>query len=337
MSREPAEGQPAAEPLAALEAAVGRELSGIASRELKKPAVGLSARYRSRGTTGPGGGLTTREAQAYLATRLPATLAAVGKVLADLGRARPGWAPRTVLDLGAGPGTATWVALSQFPSIERAVLIDRDPKMAALGARLAESGLGVVAEVFWTVADATKVTPPASDLVLAAYVLGELGHDRESAAVELWWKAAKGELVLVEPGTPTGFERLRAARTALVSLGAHVTAPCPHDDRCPMEGPDWCHFAARLSRSTLHRDLKAARLGYEDEKYSYLVVSPESPPRRPPRLVRSPRPHKGHVRLWLCEDGGLKERVVSRRDGDLYRRARAARWGDSLEEASDDP
>ena len=98
-----------------------------------------------------------------------------------------------------------------------------------------------------------------------------------------------------------------------------------------MQGADWCHFAVRLARSGLHRELKGARLGYEDEKYSYLAVS-ASPPALPgARLVRSPRAHKGHVRLCVCEAGGLEERIVSRRDGEAYKRARAARWGDHLE------
>ncbi len=324
------------DPVAAFEAAIGRELSGISGRELKEPAALLSARYRSSGGIETGGGFATREAHAYLAARLPATLAAVRRVLADLARARPDWEPRSVLDIGAGPGTATWAAVSQFPSIERAVLLDRDREMTALGSRLAEeSGTGVLAGASWNVGDATEATHRASDLVVAAYVLGELGHGREGVAVQLWWGAALDELVLIEPGTPAGFERLRAARTALIASGAHVAAPCPHDDRCPMEGLDWCHFAVRLSRSALHRDLKAARLGYEDEKYSYLAVSRERPSRRPPRLVRSPRLHKGHVRLWLCEENGLHERVVSRRDGDRYKRARAARWGDCFEESNE--
>jgi len=97
-----------------------------------------------------------------------------------------------------------------------------------------------------------------------------------------------------------------------------------------MAGSDWCHFAVRLERSPLHRDLKGGRLGYEDEKYAYLVVSSRPPTARAARLVRSPRPHKGHVRVVACEAEGLRERVISRRDGDLYKQARGARWGDTL-------
>ena len=53
-------------------------------------------------------------------------------------------------------------------------------------------------------------------------------------------------------------------------------------------GANWCHFAVRLARTSLHRDVKGARLGYEDEKYSFLVVSPDpsaTAPRWCARLV----------------------------------------------------
>jgi len=328
LSGEPAAGDAGA----ALAEAIERELSGLGRRDLRGAASALSQRYRSAPAAEPGPGLLSAELQAYLATRVPATFAATRRVLAEVGSLRPGWAPASVLDIGAGPGTATWAAAAVFPSLERAALIEREPEMAALGARLARSGAAsVVAGAAWTVADAAEVTGHESDLVLAAYVLGELGPSRQRTCLERWWAATRGELILVEPGTPVGFERLRAARSALIGWGAQVTAPCPHDGRCPMAGSDWCHFAVRLARSSLHRGAKGAQLGYEDEKFSYLAVSTSRHSVPVARLVRSPRPHKGHVRVWLCEADGLHERVISRRDGELYKRARAARWGDRLD------
>jgi ribosomal protein RSM22 (predicted rRNA methylase) len=320
----------------AFEAAVERELDDLSARDLRGPAERLSARYRFPGAVERTADFALGELQAYLATRVLATFAATRSVLAEMSSLRSSWAPRTVLDLGAGPGTATWAAASVFGSIERAVLVERDPQMAALGLRLAQSSpSGLLPESSWSIGDAGATTGQPSDLVVAAYVLGELGPHREGVALEHWWRATLGELVLIEPGTPAGFERLRAARTALIDRGAFVTAPCPHDDRCPLQAPDWCHFAVRLTRSPLHRESKRARLGYEDEKYSYVVVSANRGSRAAARLVRSPRAHKGHVRLRLCEAAGLNERVVSRRDGDLYKRARAARWGERLDLGSE--
>jgi ribosomal protein RSM22 (predicted rRNA methylase) len=317
---------------AAFEAAIEHELGDARRRDLRGPASVLSERYRSGEEADDSHGFASAQLHAYLATRAPATFAATRRVLAELGALRPGWAPQSILDLGAGPGTATWAAVAVFPSIEHAELVERDPDMAALGVRLTRSGApDLLADAVWAIGDASQVTCPNSDLVVAAYVLGELGGAQERPALERWWAATRGELVLVEPGTPAGFERLRAARRALISWGAQVTAPCPHDDPCPMAGPDWCHFAARLERSSLHRELKGARLGYEDEKYSYLAVSASRPPGPVARLVRSPRPRKGHVRVWLCEAGGLTERVISRSDGEIYKRARRARWGDRLD------
>jgi len=328
LSREPA----TVDVSAAFAAALEGELGDLRPRDLRGPATTLSDRYRMQDVPGSTHGFAPGQVHAYLATRGPATFAAIRRVLAEVALSRPGWAPSSVLDLGAGPGTATWAAVSVFPSIESAQFVEREPEMAALGARLAARGLtGLLPGAVWTNADAAVATGPMSDLVVAAYVLGELGDERERTALERWWGATRGELVLVEPGTPAGFERLRAARSSLISFGAHVTAPCPHDGRCPMVGPDWCHFAVRLERSALQRELKGARLGYEDEKYSYLAVSPRRQPAPVARLVRSPRPHKGHVRLFLCEEGGFGERVISRRDGEIYGRARAARWGDRLD------
>ena len=170
---------------------------------------------------------------------------------------------------------------------------------------------------------------PEADLVTLSYVLGEL-PDATRDDVVRWLAAKAGAVALIEPGTPAGYERIRAARARLIELGLHVVAPCPHDGGCPIEpGADWCHFATRLPRSGLHRRLKAATLGFEDEKFAYVVASREAPQRPDARIIRHPKKHKGWVALDLCTTDGLKPGVaVSKKQGPRYRAARDAEWGD---------
>ena len=42
--------------------------------------------------------------------RMPACYAATARVLHELHECRPGLQPESMLDFGAGPGTATWAA-----------------------------------------------------------------------------------------------------------------------------------------------------------------------------------------------------------------------------------
>jgi ribosomal protein RSM22 (predicted rRNA methylase) len=109
---------------------------------------------------------------------------------------------------------------------------------------------------------------------------------------------------------------------------AHVIAPCPHAHACPLQPPDWCHFAQRVARSRVHRQTKRADVPWEDEKFSYLAVSRNPAPNTGARVTARPRKAGGHTTLKLCRpDGSAGEQVVSRRDGALFKRARSIDWG----------
>ncbi len=60
---------------------------------------------------------------------------------------------------------------------------------------------------------------PKYDLVVAAYVLGELRDDkaRQRLLEDLWGRTGE-VLVLIEPGTPVGTERILAARQQVVGV-----------------------------------------------------------------------------------------------------------------------
>ena len=92
---------------------------------------------------------------------------------------------------------------------------------------------------------------------------------------------------------------------------------------------DWCHFSARLERTSVHRRLKDASLGYEDEKFSYLIFSKSPVVAAEDRIIRHPRIHGGHVQLELCSPNGLQRITVGKSKKEAYRRARKVGWGDA--------
>jgi ribosomal protein RSM22 (predicted rRNA methylase) len=174
------------------------------------------------------------------------------------------------------------------------------------------------------------LTLESTDLVTVSYVLNELTVPDRAALVDAAAGAAQS-VVIVEAGTPDGYARVIEARDRLIAAGFHVAAPCPHSAACPIvPGTDWCHFSARVSRSSLHRQVKGGSLAYEDEKFSYVAAArfPVAPAAS--RVVRRPQIRKGQVLLDLCEtDEELRRRTVTKRHGDLYRAARDADWGDA--------
>ena len=92
---------------------------------------------------------------------------------------------------------------------------------------------------------------------------------------------------------------------------------------------DWCHFSQRVERTSQHRQLKGGALGYEDEKFSYLVAAKSASPSTGARIVRHPGKHSGHVQLALCTaEGKIENRTITRSSKEAYKRARKAEWGD---------
>lgn len=316
---------------AALRQAVDQALEGVALAELARAAERLSRRYRGEVRDGGFHLSDDLAARAYLATRLPATYAAIRASLAAVTEARPDFAPRTLLDLGAGPGSALWAAADCWPGLEQALLIEGSPAIRRWGETLA-ADLPVAA--VWRAADLTGPLPdlPPSDLVTLSYVLDELAPETRERLVERLWAATRDTLVIVEPGTPAGWTRILAARARLIAAGAALLAPCPHALACPLAAPDWCHFSRRVARSRLHRQAKGGEVPWEDEKFLYLAASRQpAPAALGARVIAPPRGASGQVLLKLCQaDGTATARRVTRREGALFKMARRLEWGDGL-------
>jgi len=129
-----------------------------------------------------------------------------------------------------------------------------------------------------------------------------------------------------------GYGRIIALREQLIASGAYVAAPCPHDRRCPLTAPDWCHFTQRLPRSRAHKQLKSAELPYEDEKFSYVALTRTPVAQHPARVLAQPVVTKVEVTAKLCAPDGLVIAKVPRRARADYARGRRWRWGDAVME-----
>jgi ribosomal protein RSM22 (predicted rRNA methylase) len=306
-----------------LRAAVERELERVDRSRVARAAQQISADYKGARFCGT---LAAPESRAaYLITRLPATFAASLFVFREIQRLVPDLQPASFLDLGAGPGTASWAAAALWPSLSEFKLFESNREMIELGKRLAsESRLNFAT---WIADDLQSAEFSPADVVVLSYAIGELRD--ASALVQRAWTAAKQLLVIIEPGTPKNFQQVAQIRRGLITSGAQVVAPCPHHNECPMwAAGDWCHFAVRLERTSEHRRIKGGALGYEDEKFSYVAFSKQPLHKAENRIVRHPMTHSGYIRLTLCTPDGLKEQTVTRSQKDAFRAARRAKWGD---------
>src|ERR1700731_2357212 len=76
------------------------------------------------------------DALAYALVRMPATYAAVTACLNALAEVRPDFAPISLLDVGAGPGTASWAAAETFSSLQNFMLLDINAALQTLALEL---------------------------------------------------------------------------------------------------------------------------------------------------------------------------------------------------------
>ena len=312
-----------------LKAALDAKLQGLSRSDIAERAARISESYR-----GGGNSVTIRndaDALAYALARMPATYAAVTASLNALDEIRPDFAPQSLLDIGAGPGTATWAAAETWSSLQSFALLDANAALRDLALEFSSESARL-REMDYRHGDAraTLAKADAADVVIASYVIGEMDAIEQQAIAEMMWSKTRDTLLVVEPGTPAGYKRIIALRAQLIAAGAHVAAPCPHDRACPLSQPDWCHFTRRLPRLQAHKQIKGAELPFEDEKFSYVALTRAPLASRPARVLAQPTMGKVEITAKLCTADGVTTARVPRRDKEAYARARRWRWGDAV-------
>ncbi|MFF3410687.1 small ribosomal subunit Rsm22 family protein [Streptomyces sp. NPDC002742] len=313
-------------------------LDGLPPKAAAQAVERLIANYRGATPTHAPILRDRSDVAAYAAYRMPATFEAVCAALEAFADAVPDWAPGSHVDVGGGTGAATWAVNATWEGTRPVTVLDWAEPALALGREIAAANPELAGAAWQRSRIGAALTIESTDLVTVSYVLGELTEADRASVVDAAASAARA-VVIIEPGTPDGYTRVLAARERLIGAGFHVAAPCPHSAACPIvPGQDWCHFSARVARSSLHRQVKGGSLPYEDEKFSYVAATRFPPAPAPARIVRKPQIRKGQVLLDLCEpDEALRRETVTKRHGPLYKAARDAEWGDAWPPPEDTP
>ena len=334
-----------------LQTALNDEVSKANHKQLLDAAQDISLRYRERSNLKI---QSDMDALAYAVARMPATYGAVYHALGyaleniknikDIKDIKEQSVDniKSILDIGSGTGTAVWAA-RELLDLDSVVCIENDVFMRNLGKTLMASHISEpVKNAKWETLDITTGDLACqADLVTASYVINELEENMQLKVAENLWSAAKKILLLVETGTPGGYQALNRIRAKLLENGAHILAPCAHENACPVTEPDWCHFTCRIQRSRLHKMAKGGEAPFEDEKYAYLALIKDSADISSfshdfafARILRHPQIGKGRVKLNLCTKDGLKQATYTKRDGVIYKLAKKAGCGDKINDKS---
>ncbi|XP_055532235.1 methyltransferase-like protein 17, mitochondrial [Wyeomyia smithii] len=281
----------------------------------------------------------------YLLGRSATEYAVLTQIFDEIRKRVPEFKPRSFLDFGSGVGTGTWAAANLWREhIFEYVCIDASAEMNDLAELIIRGGesnrnmslRNIFYRQFLPASQNTKY-----DLVLSAFSLFELPTKKTRLdVVENLWNKCDGFLVLVEHGSSAGFSLIDEARQFLTNKNDssdceyHIFSPCPHSHQCPrvsLADGTPCNFEVTYNQLPLGNSTEASKY-----LYSYVVFrkgAASAQQDKYPRIVRPTLVRSKHSICRMCTaEGDLQEVIftASKHGKNLYRCARASKWGDQL-------
>ncbi len=255
-------------------------------------------------------------ALAYACARMPATYAVVKYVIDEFTRKVPSYTFRDVLDVGSGTGALMCYFLDANLNY---TAIEKSKAMIEVSRNLIEGG--ILAPDFHC-CDVQQAFTQRYDSTFFIYSLNEMPD--KSAVLQKAVDCTSDYIFVVETGTPIGFEVIKLAKQIALKNRLGVVAPCAVEN-CPLAADDWCHFSVRVPRSQLHNLVKNSSLPYEDEKFSYVILSKKRVEYYSNnRIIKRPIKKKGHAIFDLCTDSGARRFISS------DKKHRKCEWGEEL-------
>ena len=163
-------------------------------------------------------------------------------------------------------------------------------------------------------------------------MINELDESKRLEIVKKALNATNKIMLIVEPGTPEGFNNIKKIRDFAYEEGYSIIAPCTgFCGRCDIKEDDWCASSIRVQRTKIHKYLKDADVPFEDEKFSYIAISKEKIDLNDNeylRILRHPKIENGRVTVKLCQNGEIVEKVITKKDKELFKKVKKKNIGD---------
>ena len=150
-----------------------QEIDEIELKKLKQSAQNISEKYRDKSSNKMSTRLiaSREDAVAYAVSRMPATYGAVCFALKHSLEMMPYAEITSLLDVGAGTGTATW-AVNELLKIESNICVENEDYMLNLGKKLMKNEIDNVQWIKKNII--TDNIEGKADLVISSYVLNEV-------------------------------------------------------------------------------------------------------------------------------------------------------------------
>ncbi len=285
---------------------------------------------------------------AYLLFYWPVSYAQARATLSELPQR-----PRSMLDLGSGPGPLAFASMDAGAG--EAIAADRSRPALDLARALAIEASEGLSTRDW--APEKPIPDGQFDLITMGHVINELYQGdigKRAALVEKILERVKpgGSLLIIEPALRETSRALLQLRDVLVDHGLTIRAPCLFRGHCPalIKETDWCHAERNWRMPELTNSIaRAATLHKESLKMSYLILAPKGEAwAEPPegtlfRIVSEPLEGKGRQRVMACGPTGrvglaMQDKHQNERNrlfakavrGDVIRIAQTEPRGDGL-------
>jgi len=282
----------------------------------------------------------------YHAYFLPSNLSKIHKPLQELSlhpRDLFAKVKLRVLDIGAGPGTASLGVLTFFSQHDRKPQLEfTTVDQVAENLKMAEAlflssrtthALEVSLKTFQSdIEGLGNFLRGHFDVIILSNIMNELfarDEARTGKRVGILNDILKryliddGSCIIIEPALRETSREMLEVRNGILEQGFHLYSPCLFSGKCPalVNPKDWCHEDIPWDPPTLVKEIdKLTGLRKDSLKFSYLVLrkdrlslsdvcGPNSF-----RVVSEPLISKGKVEFYLC--GARERKLVMRQDKD---------------------